>query len=320
MSVYTQSSEATTFLDGRKQVFQLRFADAEYWRILQFEFVEGAAFTAGDHENARRTAVISEAARRKLFGDQNALGKSIELDARTYDVVGVVRNVPVYREIGSGEVWVPLSTHPMVGFFDPLMGGCLAAYLLEPGADIGQVQAAFRERLTRVEFDDPESYKTMAGLPMTRLELLANDMLGLQPEETSPRRLILFALVAAMVFMLLPAINLVNINLSRIYERSSEIGVRKAFGASGRDLVVQFVVENVFLSALGGLVALAAAFILLYVATLFPQVPYVDFHLNWRIYLTTLAAATVFGLLSGVWPAWKMSRQMPVAALKGGAS
>jgi putative ABC transport system permease protein len=200
------------------------------------------------------------------------------------------------------------------------MGGCRACYLLAPGADKKQVQAAFKERLTRVEFDDPENYKTMACLPMTRLEHLANDLLDLQPEETAPGRMALFALLAMLAFMGLPAINLVNVNLSRIYERSSEIGVRKAFGASGRDLVVQFVVENVFLSALGGLLALAAAFALLWVSTLFPQMPYTIFHLNWRIFLATLAVATVFGLLSGVWPAWKMSRQLPVAALKGGAS
>jgi putative ABC transport system permease protein len=319
-SIYTQSTGATTFLNERKQVFQMRFTDAEYWRVLQFDFVEGAAFTADDDKNARRTAVISESARRRLFGDQSALGKSMELDASTYDVVGVVRDAPVYREIAAAEVWAPLSTHPMVGFFDRLMDGCRASYLLEPGADRGQVQAAFRERLTRVEFDDPENYQHMAGLPMTRLELVANSTLGLDPEQTAPGRLILLALLATVAFMVLPAINLVNINLSRIYERCSEIGVRKAFGASGRDLVVQFVVENIFLSTLAGLVALGAAFALLYVASLFPQVPYMTFHLNWRIFLTTLAAATLFGLLSGVWPAWKMSRQLPVVALKGGAS
>lgn len=320
MSVYTQSNGTTTFLNGRKQVFQLRFADAEYWRILQFEFLEGGPFTDADQENARHAAVISESARKRFFGDQPGVGRSIEIDTRRYDVVGVVRDVPVYRSIGSGEIWAPLSAHPTAGFFDRLMGGCHASYLLDPTADKHQVQAAFKERLARVEFDKPEDYKLMAGLPMTQFELLANQMLGLQPEETAPRRLVLLSLLALLAFMGLPAINLVNVNLSRIYERQSEIGVRKSFGASGRDLVVQFVVENVVLSALGGLVALAAAFGLLYASKLFPQMPYVTFSLNWRIFLATLAVATLFGLLSGVWPAWKMSRQQPVTALKGGTS
>ena len=191
-------------------------------------------------------------------------------------------------------------------------------FLLQPGADKKQVQAAFRERLTRVEFDDPERYHTIAGLPMTQLENAA--AVSLEPGETALRRWILLWILGVLAFMALPAINLVNINLSRIYERASEIGVRKAFGASSRDLVLQFVMENVVLSVLGGLIGLAGAFLLFKIATLFPQVPYYDFHFSWRIFAAALALGTIFGLLSGVWPAWKMSRQHPVLALRGGAS
>jgi putative ABC transport system permease protein len=153
---------------------------------------------------------------------------------------------------------------------------------------------------------------------MTQLELLASA--GLDPGETAPRRMVLFAILGALAFMALPAINLVNINVSRIYERSSEIGVRKAFGAASRDLVLQFVVENVFLCLLGGVIGLVGAFMLLKIATFFPHVPFFTVHLSWRVFFAALALATIFGVLSGVWPAWKMSRQHPVLALRGGAS
>jgi putative ABC transport system permease protein len=318
MSVYTRTAEAATFLGERKLVFQARFVDPEYWRILQFAFVEGAPFVEADDQS--RVAVITEATRHRLFGDEPALGEAIEVDGREFRVVGVVKNVPVFREVAYAEIWLPLGVHPAAGFFDRLMGGCLAVYLLEPDADRKQVQAAFRERLTRVEFDDPERYHTMAGAPMTRLENLANNVLNLDPGETAPRRLILFGLLAALGFMALPAINLVNINLSRIYERSGEIGVRKAFGASSLDLVAQFVVENVVLCLIGGMLGLAGAYAILYIATFFPQFPFLSFHFNWRIFVSALALATIFGVLSGVWPAWKMSRQHPVFALRGGAS
>ena len=318
MSVYTRFDEASTFLDGRKLVFQTRFTDAEYWRIMEFAFVEGAAFTDDDDRNANRVAVIGEGARRRFFGDEPALGKAIELDGAEFRVVGVVRDVPWYRIHSAAEIWLPLHTQTATGFFDRLMGGCQVAYLLEPDADRKQVQAAFRERLTRVEFDDPERYHTMAGMPMTQLELISG--FGHDPGETAPRSMILLWILGALAFMVLPAINLVNINLSRIYERASEIGVRKAFGAAARDLVMQFVVENVVLSVIGGLIGLAGAFLLLKIATLFPQLPFFAFYLNWRIFVATLVLAVVFGLLSGVWPAWKMSRQHPVRALRGGAS
>ena len=86
------------------------------------------------------------------------------------------------------------------------------------------------------------------------------------------------------------------------------------------DLVLQFVVENVVLCLLGGVLGLIGAYLVLRSATFIPQVPILEVHLSWRIFLSAFVLATIFGLLSGVWPAWKMSRQNPVSALKGGGS
>ena len=66
-----------------------------------------------------------------------------------------------------------------------------------------------------------------------------------------------------LLFMLLPTINLVNINISRIMERSSEIGVRKAFGASSSTIIGQFIVENIFLTLLGGLLGFVLSAVVL---------------------------------------------------------
>ena len=318
MSISTRPHESSAFLDGRKLVFQRRFVDAEYWRIMQFAFVEGAPCTEDDDRNANRVTVIGEGARRRFFADGSAMGRSIELDGVQFRVIGVVRDTPWYRINSAADIWVPLQTQTSAGFFDRLTGGCQAVFLLHPDADKRQVQAAFKERLTRVEFDDPERFHTMGGMPMTQLQLLSS--IGTEPGETAPRRMILLWVLGALAFMALPAINLVNINLSRIYERASEIGVRKAFGAATRDLVLQFVMENVVLSLIGAVIGLIGAYVLLKVAVLFPQVPFLTFHLSWRIFAATLVLAIVFGLLSGVWPAWKMSRQHPVLALRGGAS
>ena len=153
------------------------------------------------------------------------------------------------------------------------------------------------------------SWETLSAIPM-----------NLEPGESAPRTLLLLAILVGLAFMVLPAINLVNINLSRIYERSSEIGVRKAFGAASRDLVLQFVVENIVLCLIGGLMGLLGAYSLLHAITLFPQLPFISISLSWRVFAAALALAIVFGLLSGAWPAWKMSRQHPVTALRGGAS
>ena len=123
----------------------------------------------------------------------------------------------------------------------------------------------------------------------------------------------------ALLFMLLPTLNLINLNVSRILERASEIGVRKAFGASSRALLGQFLVENVVLTAVGGALGLALSAIALEIVNHSGVIPYARFALNLRIFAYAMALTVFFGVWSGVYPAWKMSRLRPVEALRGGA-
>ena len=125
--------------------------------------------------------------------------------------------------------------------------------------------------------------------------------------------------VLTLLFMLLPTMNLVNLNVSRIMERASEIGVRKAFGATARALVGQFIVENVALTLVGGLLGFVLAYAVLAGLTSSGIVPYAQFQMNGRVFLCGMALAVVFGVISGTYPAWRMSRLHPVEALSGGA-
>jgi len=121
------------------------------------------------------------------------------------------------------------------------------------------------------------------------------------------------------LFMALPAVNLININISRILERASEIGVRKAFGASSATLVGQFIVENILLSLIGGALGLIGAYLVLGAIERAGFIAYAEFSLNVRIFGYGFALAVFFGLLSGIYPAWRMSRLHPAFALRGGA-
>jgi putative ABC transport system permease protein len=130
--------------------------------------------------------------------------------------------------------------------------------------------------------------------------------------------LILFTVMV--LFMLLPTINLVNINVSRIMERGSEIGVRKAFGASSLTLVGQFIVENVILTLIGGAIGLIMTMIVLGIVNDIGFLKYTHLTINLNIFFVSLLICLFFGFFSGVYPAYKMSRLKPVAALRGGES
>ena len=131
---------------------------------------------------------------------------------------------------------------------------------------------------------------------------------------------VVIALTAIAVFvllvMLLPTLNLVNINITRIMERSSEIGVRKAFGASSRTLVYQFIVENLILTFIGGAIGVILSFIIIHFINAAKFIDNLELSVNTSVLIFALLTCLVFGLLSGVYPAWRMSRLNVVTALK----
>jgi putative ABC transport system permease protein len=96
--------------------------------------------------------------------------------------------------------------------------------------------------------------------------------------------------------------------------------VRKAFGAPARTLVGQFLVENILLTLVGGLIGYLLSVLALRAFTQSGIVSYAHFTLNLRVFGYGMALAIAFGILSGVYPAWRMSRLNPVDALKGGVS
>jgi len=84
-------------------------------------------------------------------------------------------------------------------------------------------------------------------------------------------------------------------------------------------LVGQFVIENVLLSLIGGMIGFTLSQLVLRAITRSGLLQYADLHLNYRIFIYGLLTAIFFGLFSGVYPAWKMSRLHPVEALRGGS-
>ena len=147
------------------------------------------------------------------------------------------------------------------------------------------------------------------------MESFTRDLLG-DGNDSGVSKLYIILGILLLIFMLLPTLNLVNINISRIMERFSEIGVRKAFGASSMTLVGQFIIENIILTVLGGIVSIILAFFILQLVNGSGFLPDTVLHMNFTVLLYSLLASLVFGFLSGVYPAWRMSRMSVVMALK----
>ena len=318
-SVFTNAAAMVMYHDARKIETHIRRTDGQYWRILDFEFLEGGPYTDEDDRNANFVAVITDDMRERLYGpDVPALGKTFKVDGQRYRVVGVVPAVPITRRVGFSEIWAPIRT--MKGEYQKSMIGNFGAIVLARSrSDFPALRSEFEQRLTHFVYDDPKEFnRVVTGLD-TLFEAAARNIIGNQVDVDRPMMLRLVFLVVALLFITLPTVNLVSINLSRILERASEIGVRKAFGASSRTLVGQFVMENVVLTVIGGMLAFALATWVLAMISRAQLIPYAVFTVNLRIFGYGMLLAAFFGIISGVYPAWRMSRMHPVNALRGGA-
>jgi putative ABC transport system permease protein len=320
MSILSDARTVHSYPGGTKVKSSLKRTDAEFWRILRFSFLEGGPFTDQDVRDARFVAVINATTRERFFGSAPAVGRTLEADGQRFTVIGVVEDVGAMRRVPFADIWAPLTTAKNDGYKREIMGGFYGIVLARDRADIPGIKAEFRSRVRTVEIPDPKRYEKLVAPLETPFETVARLFMGDRAEEVShSERLIGLLAGVALTFMLLPTINLVNLNVSRMMERASEIGVRKAFGASSRTLVGQFVVENVLLTLIGGVLGLLASVAALDALGASGLIRYAQFGLNLRIFLYGLALALFFGVFSGVYPAWRMSRLHPVEALRGAA-
>jgi putative ABC transport system permease protein len=322
LALYTSPASVQSYVNGRKIVSSLKRTDDVFWRILDFNFLEGGPFTAQDLAEARFVAVINATTRQRFFDGRPAVGQTIEADGQRFRVLGVVEDVSELRQVPYAEIWTPYTTAKSDSYKDEIMGGFNAMALAKDRASMASIHDEFNSRLLRVELPDPKTYKAIVAPFETKLEAFARFMPtgNRKDPERQTWKLVGFLVSLAVLFLLIPTVNLVNINISRIMERASEIGVRKAFGAPARTLVGQFLVENLLLTLVGGLLGYVMSIVALRVFTESGLLTYARFTINPRVFVYGMGLALVFGLVSGVYPAWRMSRLNPVDALKGGVS
>lgn len=295
----------------------MRHTDAEYWRILDFNVLAGRVFNVDDVANGRMVAVLNQSTARKLFPGESYLGQKFSAGGQIFTVIGVVRDEMHINAFS--DIWVPVTSQPSTDYRKSLFGGYTAIMMARSVDDLPALKKEIMQAATTVQFDDPNVFNTAKFWGDSKLQVFARSLLGDQTEDGGAPKLIASIVVLMVLFMALPALNLINLNVGRIMERSSEIGVRKAFGATSRQLVGQLVLENVLLCLIGGAIGLVLAAGVLWWLEGSGLIPYLQVHLNLPVFGYGLLITLVFGVLSGVIPAWKMSRLAPVHALKGTA-
>ncbi|PVD52060.1 ABC transporter permease [Terrimonas sp.] len=303
-----------TYVNNKKIAINYKYTNAEYWDITEYEFLEGKPFTKQQIDNSERVAVISENTKKAFFGNvPSVVGKYIEADNVQYRVSGVVKNVPITLYMMYSDIYLPYTVSKTDYKSNTGYRGNYYGILLAPTrADVPKMKEEFDQMVSKLPMSSKEFNKIYCTA-----EAFIPAYVNTGDDQKSGMAYALTAIgIFILLVMLLPTLNLININITRIMERSSEIGVRKAFGASSRTLVYQFIVENIILTLIGGVIGIILSIIVLQMINSADLIANLELRLNFTVLFVGLLACFLFGLLSGVYPAWRMSRLNVVNALK----
>ncbi len=313
---------------------EARFASADFFAMFRVNFLAGGAWTADDDVKGSHVVVIARPLAEKLFGDTNVVGKTVQLEGTPMRVVGVIDRfapAPHFYDLAMGDyaqeeqAFIPFSTSRELklerngsmdcweehdGDATDLNAPCVwIQYWVE--LDSAGKAAEYEQYLVHYS----EEQKTAGRFERAPRVRLRNVMEWLDYKEVVPNDARIQTWVA-LGFLLVCLINTVGLLLTKFLRRSSEIGVRRALGASKRSIFTQLLVEAGMIGVAGGLLGLALAWLGLWAVRHQPT-DYAELaQLDLPMLAGTFGLAVVSSLLAGLLPAWRGCQVTPAIQLK----
>ena len=304
-----------------KKVF---FASTSFFSIFTYPLVSGDKATALKEPF---TAALSETSARKIFGNTDVIGKTLELNGRTnYKITAVYKDAPVNTQL-KPDVLLSYATFVKRNTDSTGRGpenawtwdGCLTYLLLRKGVDPAVVEKKFLpvvERFTAAEMKRFNSAVTYSLQPLTDIHLYSHYMT--EPEINGDGKTVYLLLGIAFFIAIIAWVNYINLATARAINRAKEVGIRKTVGSQRRQLIFQFLSESALLNALALLLAIVIVIIAI------PGFNRLSGQqLSFSLFSQTNFWAGLIGLFlvgvffSGLYPAFVLSGFQPIDVLKG---
>jgi putative ABC transport system permease protein len=275
---------------------------AAYPVVRAYDIAQGSFFNQASVDNALRVVVLGATTAEDLGMTQNAVGRTITIGGIPFEVVGVLATKGSSGAFSQDDQSIiPITTHR--AYFS---SGDKVRSIGVSVADASQIEVA---KATIAALLQQRHGVTSATQDFT----IADQAQLLETFSSVGATLALLLGGIASISLLVGGIGIMNIMLVSVRERTREIGIRKAIGARGRDILVQFLIEALTISLIGGLIGIAVGLLVsIAISTL----------AGWAIAFSpiTIAAAVGFsvlvGVVFGVWPARQAARLDPIVALR----
>ncbi len=299
--------------------------DPGFWKIFNMRFLDGRSFTEAERGGEMMSVVICASVARKLFGTVEAVGRQMLLNREVVRIIGVVKDVSVTAKDAYAQVWSMYHSGELdvTGWWS-YNGTRTIAVLARTPDDFPAIKQGVEKRVKDVN----------AGLEERQIDIME------QPDNivahvnhvwsnVGPNLPMLYLQygIALFIILLVPSLNLCGLSNSRMQQRVSELGVRKAFGATDGTLIRQILNENLVLTLIGGIVGLIFSYFAVYVMRtwLFTNSDNIgtagDFSLSMgalfspQVFVLAFIFCLLINLLSAGLPAWLATRRTIVDSL-----
>ncbi len=293
--------------------------DPGFFKIYNFDFIEGVPFTDIDFESGIQTAVITDKLSRLLFHATNeVVGREFQLNFIDYQVAGIIKGASVLTPRTLADIYIPYTT--VAGYDEQYTGAYPITFLTNSKQQDNAMREELNERIRVINFLNPN--KEQIDIWDQPTNHVVNEFIEIpsRPSGTGVKiRLLICSLLA---LLLVPALNLSALISGRMDDRLNEIGIRKSFGASKVMLLCQIVYENLFLTLLGGVLGLILSWVLIYRTNSFYDnigdldlAHYGEVLFSPIIFVIALILCILLNVFSALIPAWRILRHPIVYAL-----
>ncbi len=271
---------------------------SSYLDVRNLQLQSGRFIAELDHANHSKVAVLGSDTAETLFGLGDPVGESVQVNGTSYKVIGVLESVgSSLGTSGDSTIIVPLSTGQRLAATTDIE----AVYVKAANEDMINFISNRIEQTMYTILGDADSYSVSSQKDLMETAASVNDTLTLMLGGS------------AAISLIVGGIGIMNIMLVSVSERTKEIGIRKAIGAKRGDILLQFLIEAMVLSSLGGIIGVGIGVIS---AQIFTLATGTAIAYSVPVMLLSFAFSLLVGVVFGVFPANKASKLDPIQALR----